>query len=91
MLAREPDGRKVLMLAGDLPLLNFPLVTKFHVYFLSDLSTHADQGLERKVKLKKNFCSQTSEKGILFLLQGCYDRISSVNSKCLMDSTKSMG
>ena len=31
------------------------------------------------------------QKGILFLLQGCYGRISSVNSKCLMDSTKSMG
>ena len=69
ILARKPDGRKVLMLAGDLPLLNFPLVPKFHVYFLSGLSRHADQGLERKVKIKKNFCSQTSGKGILFFFE----------------------
>lgn len=60
------------MLAGDLQLLNFPLVPKFHVYFLSDMSRHVGQGLERKVKLRKKFCSQTSEKGILFLLQSCY-------------------
>ena len=52
-MARGPDGGKVPMLVGDLQGLNFSLVPKFHVHFVSGLSKRGAQGWKRKVKFKK--------------------------------------